>query len=109
MDASLPGRRLILQSAPVYLLFTQASAIHPRSERHPTPIERSMSGPDYWKLEFQMCCRERLGCVLDVKIASMCCGTCRFELFFLPFIKTRLALNKGNPDLFKPHAVDKDC
>lgn len=28
--------------------------------------------------------------------------------FFLPFIKTGLALNKGNPDLFKPHAVDKD-
>lgn len=25
MDASLPGRLLILQSAPVYLLFTQAS------------------------------------------------------------------------------------
>lgn len=47
-----PGRLLILQSAPVYLLFTQASAIHPRSERHLTPIERSMSGPDYWKLEF---------------------------------------------------------
>lgn len=52
MDASLPGRLLILQSAPVYLLFTQASAIHPRSERHLTPIERSMSGPGYWKLEF---------------------------------------------------------
>lgn len=51
MDASLPGRLLILQSAPVYLLFTQASDIQPRSERHPTPTERSMSGSAFWKLE----------------------------------------------------------
>lgn len=25
--------------------------------------------------------------------------------FFLPLIKTRLALNTGNPDLLKPHSV----
>lgn len=52
MDASLPGRLLILQSAPVYLLFTRASVIQLRSERHPAPIEKSMSSSAYleWEL-----------------------------------------------------------
>lgn len=54
MDASLPGRLLILQSAPVYLLFTQAPDIQPRSQRHLTPTERSMSGSAFWKLELEM-------------------------------------------------------
>lgn len=44
MDASPPGRLLILQSAPVYLLFAQAAVIQLRSERHQAQIERSMSG-----------------------------------------------------------------